>query len=61
MFLNMFTAHDSINFYTSLFHRLGRKKTRNMQTNKQQKIEKKTQKQYLSNSDQVNAVHATQP
>jgi len=50
MFLNMFTAHDSINFYTSLFHRLGRKKTRNMQTNKQQKIEKKTQKQYLSNS-----------
>jgi len=32
-----------------------------MQTNKQQKIGKKTQKQYLSNSEQVNAVHATQP
>jgi len=27
--------------YTSLFHRLGRKKTRNMQANKQQEIEKK--------------------
>jgi len=27
-----------------------------MQTNKQQEIEKKTQRQYLSNNEQVNAV-----
>ena len=42
-------------FYTSLFHRLGRKK---LEICKQTKTRnrKETQKEYLSNSEQVNAI-----
>jgi len=57
---NSFTRRRHREMYTSLFHRLGRKKTRNLQTNKHQEIEKNN---YLSNSKQVNAVarnHASQ-
>jgi len=44
-----------LNLYTSLFHRLGRKKKQKYTSKQTRRNRKETQKQYLSNSKQVNA------
>jgi len=47
---------EILHIYTSLFRRLGRKKNKQKYTSKQTtRNRKETQKQYLSNSEQVNA------